>query len=66
MLYALERFTRAFRSNIQPVTIVKAFDYSGHQRGGVLALHMKKPDDFEYRSGQYMFVNCPAVSPFEW
>lgn len=65
VLYALERLTRAFRSSIQPVSIVKAVDYPG--RRGVLALHMQKPDkDFEYRSGQYMFVNCPAVSPFEW
>lgn len=45
--------------------MLKAVDYPG--RRGVLALHMQKPDkDFEYRSGQYMFVNCPAVSPFEW
>lgn len=64
VLYALERIIRVFRSSIQPVKILKAYDYSG--RKGVLALQMKKPDDFEYKSGQYMFVNCPAVSPFEW
>lgn len=34
--------------------------------GNVLALHMSKPDRFRYKSGQYMFVNCAAVSPFEW
>lgn len=34
--------------------------------GNVLALHMSKPQGFRYKSGQYMFVNCAAVSPFEW
>ncbi|XP_070033951.1 respiratory burst oxidase homolog protein D-like isoform X2 [Nicotiana tomentosiformis] len=34
--------------------------------GNVLALHMSKPQGFKYKSGQYMFVNCSAVSPFEW
>ncbi|PWA75602.1 respiratory burst oxidase [Artemisia annua] len=27
---------------------------------------MSKPPGFKYKSGQYMFVNCKAVSPFEW
>lgn len=34
--------------------------------GNVLTLHMSKPQGFKYKSGQYMFVNCAAVSPFEW
>ena len=34
--------------------------------GNVLALHMSKPQGFRYKSGQYMFVNCAAVSSFEW
>lgn len=34
--------------------------------GNVLALHLSKPQGFRYHSGQYMFVNCAAVSPFEW
>jgi respiratory burst oxidase len=34
--------------------------------GDVLGLHMSKPEGFEYKSGQYMFVNCASVSPFEW
>ncbi|CAN1858526.1 Respiratory burst oxidase homolog protein B [Linum perenne] len=34
--------------------------------GNVLALQMAKPQGFRYSSGQYVFVNCPAVSPFEW
>lgn len=34
--------------------------------GNVLTLQMSKPATFRYKSGQYMFIQCPAVSPFEW
>ncbi|KAF8676411.1 hypothetical protein HU200_046955 [Digitaria exilis] len=34
--------------------------------GNVLALYMSKPPGFRYRSGQYIFINCRAVSPYEW
>ncbi|KAL8226088.1 hypothetical protein R6Q57_018645 [Mikania cordata] len=61
-LYACERFVRAFRSSVKPVKILKVAVYPGN----VLALHMSKPQGFKYKSGQYMFVNCAAVSPFEW
>ncbi|XP_057480498.1 respiratory burst oxidase homolog protein C-like [Actinidia eriantha] len=61
-LYACERLIRAFRSSIKPVQILKVAVYPGN----VLALHMSKPQGFKYKSGQYMFVNCAAVSPFEW
>ncbi|KAI3773521.1 hypothetical protein L1987_48051 [Smallanthus sonchifolius] len=33
--------------------------------GGVLALRVTKPKNFKYKSGEYMFVKCAAVSPFE-
>ncbi|KAF3437654.1 hypothetical protein FNV43_RR20410 [Rhamnella rubrinervis] len=33
--------------------------------GNVLALHMSKPQGFKYKSGQYMFINCAAVSWFK-
>ncbi|KAJ8772388.1 hypothetical protein K2173_027565 [Erythroxylum novogranatense] len=62
ILYASERLTRALRSSIKPVTIKKVAIYPGN----VLSLHMSKPHGFRYKSGQYMFVNCAAVSPFEW
>ncbi|XP_010250429.1 PREDICTED: respiratory burst oxidase homolog protein C [Nelumbo nucifera] len=61
-LYTCERLIRAFRSSIKPVKILKVAVYPGN----VLALHMSKPQGFKYKSGQYMFVNCAAVSPFEW
>ncbi|KAK9277949.1 hypothetical protein L1049_027506 [Liquidambar formosana] len=61
-LYACERLIRAFRSSVEPVNILKVAIYPEK----VLALHMSKPPGFEYRSGQYIFVNCAAVSRFEW
>ncbi|KAK1271049.1 hypothetical protein QJS04_geneDACA021054 [Acorus gramineus] len=62
LLYACERLVRVFRSSIRAVKILKVAVYPGN----VLALHVSKPQGFKYRSGQYMFVNCAAVSPFEW
>ncbi|XP_071722493.1 respiratory burst oxidase homolog protein C-like [Rutidosis leptorrhynchoides] len=62
ILYGSERLTRALRSSIKAVSIQKVALYPGN----VLALHMSKPQGFRYKSGQYMFVNCAAVSPFEW
>ncbi|KAK1281635.1 hypothetical protein QJS10_CPB22g00448 [Acorus calamus] len=62
LLYAFERLIRAFRSSIRAVKILKVAVYPGN----VLALHVSKPQGFKYKSGQYMFVNCSAVSPFEW
>ncbi|KAG5014394.1 hypothetical protein JHK82_020082 [Glycine max] len=61
-IYALERLVRAFRSSIKSVKILKVTLYPGN----VLSLKMSKPQGFSYKSGQYMFVNCAAVSPFEW
>ncbi|KAG6418236.1 hypothetical protein SASPL_120437 [Salvia splendens] len=61
-LYASERLIRAFRSSIKAVKILKVAVYPGN----VLTLHMSKPQGFKYKSGQYIFVNCAAVSPFEW
>ncbi|KAE8703483.1 Respiratory burst oxidase-like protein C [Hibiscus syriacus] len=62
ILYSCERLTRLLRSSIKAVTIQKVAVYPGN----VLALHMSRPYGFRYKSGQYMFVNCAAVSPFEW
>ncbi|RWW35044.1 hypothetical protein GW17_00000172 [Ensete ventricosum] len=62
IVYASERLIRAFRSSIRPVKIRKVAVYPGN----VLALHVSKPQGFKYRSGQYVFVNCAAVSPFQW
>lgn len=34
--------------------------------GNVLTVVMSKPPGFRYKSGQYIFLKCPAISPFEW
>ncbi|ONM26830.1 Respiratory burst oxidase homolog protein C [Zea mays] len=62
VLYACERLTRALRSRVRAVRIRKVGVYPGD----VLSLHFSKPPGFSYKSGQYMFVNCADVSPFEW
>ncbi|CAA0812127.1 Respiratory burst oxidase homolog protein F [Striga hermonthica] len=62
ILYAGERILRFFRSGFYSVRLLKVAIYPGN----VLTLQMSKPPQFRYKSGQYMFVQCPAVSPFEW
>ncbi|KAM7259371.1 hypothetical protein ACFE04_015112 [Oxalis oulophora] len=62
LLYAGERTLRFFRSGLYTVKLLKVAIYPGN----VLTLQMSKPPQFRYKSGQYMFVQCPAVSPFEW
>ncbi|KAK9099577.1 hypothetical protein Syun_026622 [Stephania yunnanensis] len=34
--------------------------------GNVFSLIMSKPSGFKYKSGQYIFIQCPSISPFEW
>ncbi|GKV18536.1 hypothetical protein SLEP1_g28900 [Rubroshorea leprosula] len=62
LLYACERLIRVFRSGYKAVKILKVAVYPGN----VLSLHMSKPQGFKYTSGQYIFVNCSEVSPFQW
>eukprot|EP00249_Psilotum_nudum_P009520 c21989_g1_i3 orf=526-2610(+) len=62
LLYAGERTLRFLRASDKSVHVIKAAIYPGN----VLCLHFSKPKDLRYKSGQYLFVKCPAVSPFEW
>ncbi|XP_059072973.1 respiratory burst oxidase homolog protein F isoform X2 [Cryptomeria japonica] len=62
LLYCGERTLRTFRAGKYTVNIVKAAIYPGN----VLALHMSKPEGFKYKSGMYLFLQCPRISPFEW
>ncbi|EMS60146.1 Putative respiratory burst oxidase-like protein J [Triticum urartu] len=62
IFYASERATRRVREKNYGVTVIKAAIYPGN----VLSLYMKKPSSFKYKSGMYLFVKCPDVSPFEW
>ncbi|ERN20097.1 hypothetical protein AMTRI_Chr06g179370 [Amborella trichopoda] len=62
LFYICEKTTRLFREKHYRVSIIKAAIYPGD----VLALYMSKPPGFKYKSGMYMFIKCPNVSPFEW
>ncbi|KAL6655520.1 hypothetical protein ACP70R_006346 [Stipagrostis hirtigluma subsp. patula] len=61
-LYVGERMLRALRSNAYTVKIIKVCLLPGN----VLTITMSKPYGFRYRSGQYIFLQCPMISPFEW
>ncbi|WOL04805.1 respiratory burst oxidase [Canna indica] len=62
LFYACERSIRKIREQSFRVSIIKAAIYPGN----VLSIHMKKPPGFDYKSGMYLFLKCPNVSPFEW
>ncbi|XP_072989307.1 respiratory burst oxidase homolog protein E-like [Typha latifolia] len=62
LLYVGERTLRALRSKAYSVKILKV----SLLPGSVLTLTMSKPYGFRYRSGQYIFLQCPTISPFEW
>ncbi|XP_027353467.1 respiratory burst oxidase homolog protein B-like [Abrus precatorius] len=61
ILYASDRLLGAFKFGYTRLQILKVVVYPGN----VLALYMSKPQGFKYFSGQYIFVNCSDVSPFE-
>ncbi|KAK9101584.1 hypothetical protein Scep_025014 [Stephania cephalantha] len=62
LLYAGERNLRTRRSNHYSVKILKVSVLPGN----VFSLIMSKPSGFKYKSGQYIFIQCPSISPFEW
>ncbi|KAJ1700512.1 hypothetical protein LUZ63_000291 [Rhynchospora breviuscula] len=62
LIYIGERTLRALRSKAYAVKILKV----SLLPGSVLTITMSKPYGFRYRSGQYIFLQCPTISPFEW
>ncbi|KAG6601664.1 Respiratory burst oxidase-like protein E, partial [Cucurbita argyrosperma subsp. argyrosperma] len=62
LLYLGERSLRACRSEYYSVEILKVSVLPGN----VFSLVMLKPRGFKYRSGQYIFLQCPSISQFEW
>ncbi|KAI3447247.1 hypothetical protein Pfo_003912 [Paulownia fortunei] len=62
LLYVAERSLRTCRSEHYAVRILKVSVLPG----GVFSLVMAKPNGFKYKSGQYIFLQCPAISSFEW
>ncbi|KAB2633944.1 respiratory burst oxidase protein E-like [Pyrus ussuriensis x Pyrus communis] len=62
LLYVAERSLRTCRSKHYSVKMLKASVLPGN----VISLIMSKPPGFKYKSGQYIFLQCPTISPFEW
>ncbi|XP_021678934.2 respiratory burst oxidase homolog protein E isoform X2 [Hevea brasiliensis] len=62
LLYVAERSVRTCRSEHYSVKILKVSVLPGN----VFSLIMSKPQGFKYKSGQYIFLQCPAISSFEW
>ncbi|XP_060105107.1 NADPH oxidase 1 [Heteronotia binoei] len=60
ILYAFERVLRFWRS-CQEVAVTKVVKHPSK----VLELHMRKKG-FRMEVGQYVFLNCPTVSHWEW
>ncbi|XP_073220931.1 respiratory burst oxidase homolog protein E isoform X2 [Cicer arietinum] len=62
LLYIAERTLRTRRSHHYAVKVLKVSVLPGN----VFSLIMSKPTGFKYKSGQYIFLQCPKISPFEW
>ncbi|GAB2291574.1 hypothetical protein Dimus_025828 [Dionaea muscipula] len=62
MLYVAERSLRICRSESYAVKILKVSELPGN----VFTITMGKPQGFTYKSGQYIFLQCPTISKFEW
>ncbi|CAL0304825.1 unnamed protein product [Lupinus luteus] len=62
LLYVGERALRTCRSEHYSVKVLKVSVLPGN----VFSLTMPKPNGFKYKSGQYIFLQCPKISPFEW
>ncbi|KAK9669122.1 hypothetical protein RND81_13G110800 [Saponaria officinalis] len=62
LIYTGERIYRSIRSETYEVDILEANMYTGK----VLHLKLSKPTNFTYKSGMYIYIKCPHVSPFEW
>lgn len=61
IIYMAERLNRCFRCSTN-TKIVQADVLPGK----VIALKVLRPRNFHYIAGQYVMINCPQVSKFEW
>lgn len=62
LLYIAERIMQTRRGN-RPFLLVKAEWISP-----VIALYFRplNKEDFVFKEGQYLYLNCPAISPSQW
>jgi len=59
-LYLVERIVREVRARFE-TTIIKVVQHPSK----VVEMQIHKPS-FHYKPGQYLFINCPEISKFEW
>ncbi|KAF9095227.1 hypothetical protein BGX29_006573 [Mortierella sp. GBA35] len=59
-LYIVERGIRFYRGRLE-TRLVKAIQHPA----GVIELQIQKPS-FKYKPGQYMFINVPDISKYQW
>ncbi|CAN0871103.1 Respiratory burst oxidase homolog protein F [Linum grandiflorum] len=62
ILYAGERVWRAIRSDSYNGQVLEASMFPGK----VLHLKLQKPQGFKYKSGMYIFIQCPQISKLQW
>eukprot|EP01104_Vermistella_antarctica_P015883 TRINITY_DN5307_c0_g2_i1.p1 TRINITY_DN5307_c0_g2~~TRINITY_DN5307_c0_g2_i1.p1 ORF type:complete len:579 (+),score=114.55 TRINITY_DN5307_c0_g2_i1:193-1929(+) len=60
ILYIAERLLREYRG-AQGTVVLRTRSHPS----SVLEIHMRKPT-FKYRAGQYLYLNCPYISRYEW
>jgi NADPH oxidase len=60
ILYIIERGIRFYRAGLE-TRLVKAIQHPA----GVVELQIQKPS-FKYKPGQYMFINVPELSEYQW
>ncbi len=62
LLYIAERYLQYFRGN-RPFVVVKV-----EWIEPVMALYFRPvfKEDFPFKEGQYLYLNCPWISPSEW
>lgn len=61
LVYLVERFLRVQRKRRN--TRVLGLELLP---GGVVGLKMHRPKGLRYTPGQYVFINCPQISRYEW
>ncbi|KAL2914128.1 hypothetical protein HK105_206386 [Polyrhizophydium stewartii] len=59
-IYVAERILREYRAR-QPTTLSKVLFHPGN----TIELRIEKPS-FQYKPGQYLFLNVPSVSKLQW
>jgi hypothetical protein len=60
ILYAIERTIRLVKGSKDTIIHVAAIHPSK-----VIELQLKTVN-FTYQPGQYLFLNCPFIAPYEW